>query len=93
MSTGQLLENTVFNQLSHYKIKVFDEVNYYRTQKGNEIDFILNKEYAFEVKQKATKYDIENIRKISSELKLKKYYVVSEKFAGYKDKIIYPQFL
>jgi len=48
MGSGARFENAVFNQLHR-----FGELNYYQLKTGQEIDFILNKTMAFEVKETA----------------------------------------
>lgn len=51
---GQILENIVFLKfLNHNKI---DNINFWRTQAKNEVDFILNRDQAFEVKFNAKNF-------------------------------------
>lgn len=52
LSGGAKFENTVFNQLKH-----FGEMSYYQMKNGNEIDFILDKKTAYEVKEAAYEND------------------------------------
>lgn len=52
VSGGVLFENAIYNQLHH-----FGALSYYALKTGHEIDFILNNESAFEVKETATPAD------------------------------------
>lgn len=56
VSSGVQLENAVFNQLRHY-----GELNYYALKTGQEIDFILDKKMALEVKETPTQSDIKSL--------------------------------
>ncbi|MDZ7624212.1 MAG: DUF4143 domain-containing protein [Ignavibacteriaceae bacterium] len=87
VNDGQLFENTVANQLSHY-----GELNYYNKRSVSEIDFILNKEIAFEVKLKSSASDLKKLEKNANELGLKQYYLVSKNFSD-TDKTIFPMFI
>ncbi len=84
VNDGQLFENAVANQLSHY-----GELSFYNKRNTSEIDFILNKEIAFEVKLKALDKDLERLEKNVTELDLKDYYLVSRNLTGTK-KTIFP---
>jgi predicted AAA+ superfamily ATPase len=88
VNEGQLLENTIYNQLKHY-----GNLSYYSDKHGREIDFILNKDTALEVKRKATPHDCHQTSLLASKLKLKKYYLLSEQLSNVKDSILYPQCL
>jgi uncharacterized protein len=87
VNDGQLFENTVANQLSNY-----GELNYYNKRSVSEIDFILNKEVALEVKLKASANDLKKLEKNANELGLKQYYLVSKNFSD-TDKTIFPMFI
>jgi len=78
VNEGQLFENTVANQLSHY-----GGLTYYNKRNTAEIDFIIDKELAFEVKLNATKKDLE---------KLCRYWLVTKKYSEL-DKTLFPMFL
>ncbi len=84
---GNVLENCIFNQL-----KIYGELSYYERDK-KEIDFILNKTTAFEVKTNATSKHVKKLKFLAEDLKLKNTYVISEKFTKGVDDIVYPQFL
>jgi len=71
LSSGSKFENAVFNQLLHR-----GEVAYYQLKNGKEIDFILNKEIAFEVKETATEDDKKQVLALSANLQINNCYVV-----------------
>ena len=71
LSSGSKFENAVFNQLNH-----FGEIGYYQLKSGKEIDFILNKNTAFEIKETATENDLKSLHNLSRNLNIEKYFVV-----------------
>ncbi len=71
LSSGSKFENAVFNQLHH-----FGEVSYYQLKSGKEIDFILDKHRAFEVKETASESDLKNLVNISANLRIKDNFVL-----------------
>ncbi|MGM0529664.1 MAG: ATP-binding protein, partial [Bacteroidota bacterium] len=87
VNDGQLFENAVANQLSNY-----GELSYYNKRNITEIDFILNKEIAFEVKLKSALADLKKLEKNASTLDLRIYYLVSNNFSD-TDKTVFPMFL
>jgi len=74
-SIGQLLEQSIFQNLrpSH-------TLNYYRTKQGGEIDFVLDKKIALEVKKHASKRDLANLKKRMDSAKLTEGYIASRDF-------------
>lgn len=82
IGTGAQFENTVFNQLARV-----GRVRYYSLKNGREIDFILNEEYAVEVKETPTEIDLNKLKTISNTAGLKKYFLIgknkSPKFRKY----------
>lgn len=54
VSSGQLFENVTANQLAR-----LGPLNYYERQTGTEIDFILNRQQAFEVKETPSAHDLQ----------------------------------
>jgi len=84
VNDGQLFENAIVNQLSRY-----GDLSFYNKRNTAEIDVILNKEIAFEVKLTGSERDVQKLGKLVGELKIKKYYVISKKFIE-KDTIISP---
>jgi len=73
---GTLFENSIFQNL-----RIKGEVNYYQRKSGVEIDFIFNKDTAIEVKTNPSKQDLKKLSKISSELGIKKFFIVSRKYS------------
>lgn len=76
VSEGAVFENAIFSAL-----RTKGEVNYYQKKSGVEIDFILNKKYAYEVKITPDKQDIKKLDVLAKELKLKDYKIVSKKYS------------
>jgi len=65
LSSGAKFENAVFNQLFHK-----GNLSYYSLKTGKEIDFILDKKYAFEVKETPTESDIRKLINLSQKAKI-----------------------
>jgi predicted AAA+ superfamily ATPase len=82
LDKGVLFENSVFQNL-----RLKGEINYYQKKSGVEIDFILNKEEAYEVKLSPIASDVRRLKQLSEELKLKKYKIVSKNYSELKDVI------
>lgn len=72
---GALFENSVFSAL-----RLKGELNYYQRKSGVEIDFILNKKSAYEVKTSPSKRDAARLADLAKELKLKDYRIVSRNY-------------
>lgn len=87
VNDGQLFENAIANQLSCY-----GDLFYYNKRNTTEIDFILNKEIAIEVKLKSSLSDLNKLAKNANELGIKKYYLISRNFTD-TDNTIYPMFI
>ncbi len=71
LSSGSKFENAVFNQLQS-----FGDISYYQLKMGNEIDFILNKNTAFEVKEAAFDNDLQNLKKLAKNLDIENCFVI-----------------
>ncbi len=71
LSSGSKFENAVFNQLQS-----FGDISYYQLKMGNEIDFILNKNTAFEVKEAAFDNDLRDLKKIAKNLDIENCFVI-----------------
>ncbi len=84
---GQLLEVAVAGQLQHY-----GHLSFYNKRNTSEIDFILDREIAFEVKQKATQLDRRRLGKIAGGLGIKQYYLISGTPVD-TEGVVYPWFL
>jgi len=87
VNDGQLFENMIANQLANY-----GEISYYNKRNSSEIDFILNKRIAFEVKLTATTKDLAKLKSITEKLGIEKHYLISKNFTE-TGKTIYPMFI
>ena len=87
VTDGQLFETAVANQLAYY-----GELSFYNKRNKSEIDFILNKEIAFEVKQKALEPDYKKLQNLAGELGIFRQYVISNTLSDIGN-IVYPWFL
>ena len=76
VSAGGLFENSMFNNLRKYGF-----LSYYQRYKGSEVDFILEEKLGFEVKQKATEFDVNRLQRVAKSLRLKEYYVISQNYS------------
>lgn len=63
--SGAMFENAVFNQL-----RFKGDVSYYQLKSGKEIDFILDKEICYEVKETATEGDLKNVVALAQNLNI-----------------------
>lgn len=89
VSAGQLLENAVYSQL-----KIKGRVNYFRKKSGAEIDFILDKKIAYEVKQTASPVDARCLERTRRLAKLNRGLIVSQQYVKVgKDDVVFGQFL
>ncbi len=79
-SEGALFENTIFNQL-----QLKGEINFYRKKSGVEIDFILNKKIAYEVKLSPSFRELKKLKDICSSLGIGKSYIVSRNYSEMED--------
>lgn len=77
VSEGVLFENSIFQAL-----EVKGSLNYYQKKSGAEIDFILDKRFAYEAKINATDQDLKKLNKICAELSLTDYKMVSRKYSN-----------
>jgi hypothetical protein len=83
VSPGQLLENKVFNQLfvgcryAPPDSALSDPINYYHRSSGGEIDFIVRRKKAYEVKQAGTQYDLRKVERLSRKLGIDDFRLVS----------------
>jgi predicted AAA+ superfamily ATPase len=80
---GSLFENSVFHSL-----RLKGELNYYQKKSGVEIDFILNKKEAYEVKLNPQKPDLKKLKNIASELNIKEFKIVSKNYSDLRN-IVY----
>ena len=87
VTEGQLLETAIANQLAYY-----GELTFYNKRNKSEIDFILNKEIAFEVKNRALESDAKKLQNLAKEIGIEKNYLISNTVSGI-DNIVYPWYL
>lgn len=74
LDVGHLFENSVFQNL-----RTKGNLAYYQKKSGVEIDFILNKEIAYEAKVSPYQSDIRKLENLSGDLGLKEFKVISKK--------------
>jgi len=72
LSRGALFEQAVFQNL-----RLKGEINYYQRKSGPEIDFILDKIKAYEVKINPTKSDLVKLKELSKKLGIKHSRIIS----------------
>jgi uncharacterized protein len=87
VNDGQLFENAIANQLSYY-----GELFYYNKRSTSEIDFILNKQTAFEVKLKSSLSDLKRLEKNAGEIDIMDFYLVSRNFSN-TGRTVFPMFI
>jgi predicted AAA+ superfamily ATPase len=73
---GGLFENSVFQCL-----RTGNELNYYRKKSGIEIDFIVDKEKAYEVKLSPSLSDLRKLRETAARIGLNKTGIVSKNYS------------
>lgn len=82
LDEGKIFENAVYSAL-----RSRGRVNYYQKKSGVEIDFILNKEEAFETKRTAGVHDIKRLRSLAGPLGISKISLVAKNFTSQKDAV------
>jgi predicted AAA+ superfamily ATPase len=87
VNDGQLFENAIANQLKSY-----GNLSFYNQRNTAEIDFILDKEIAFEVKINATENDLKRTKFLAEKIGLKESYILSKNYTD-TDRTIFPMFL
>lgn len=83
LNRGSLFEQAVFQGL-----KPKGEINYYQRKSGAEIDFILNKKSAYEVKITPQQSDLNGLARVSNEIGVKDYKLISLNYSKL-NKVIY----
>lgn len=84
ISEGQLLEQSVFQNLRLFSSKLY----FYSNKEGGEIDFIVDGKVALEVKMNISKHDIANLKKRGKSIKTQQNYIVSFKFTNYPQAVL-----
>lgn len=87
VNEGQLFENAIANQLKEY-----GNLSFYNQRNTAEIDFILNKETAFEVKINTTEKDLKRTTYLAEKIGIRESYLISRKY-NKTEKTIFPMFL
>lgn len=82
-SFGQLFEQSVFQSL-----RPWHKLNYYSKEGRNEIDFIVDKRIALEVKLSSSRQDIDHLRRRAVGVGLTEHYVVSLQYSDAKETIV-----
>jgi predicted AAA+ superfamily ATPase len=80
ISKGALFEQNIFQNL-----RMQGDVNYYQRKSGPEIDFIFNKKKSFEVKVNPSKTDLNKLAKISKELNIDFFRIISMNYSSLKN--------
>ena len=77
LDTGNLFENAVFQNL-----RIKGTLNYYQKKSGAEIDFILDKKTAYEVKVTPQQSHIRKLKLTAEELQMEHYAVISRNYSA-----------
>ncbi|WP_298360806.1 ATP-binding protein [Runella sp.] len=82
LSSGAIFENAIANQLAQ-----LGKIQYFEQSAGTEIDFILDRQKAFEVKETCTPQDLNNLAERSKLLKIIDYQLIGRHYpeSGFKD--------
>jgi len=84
LDMGKLFENSIFQNL-----RMKGELNYYQRKSGVEIDFILDKREAYEVKLRAQKSDAKKLKAMAGELNLESFKIVSKNYCPEVENAVY----
>lgn len=79
VNEGQSFENSMVNQIANY-----GDLSFYNKRNTAEIDLILDKQTAFEVKLRGTERDCQKLANLSESLGLKDRFVISKSFVEQK---------
>lgn len=72
---------TLFENASFQSLRLLGELNYYQRKSGTEIDFILDKKKAYEVKLNPQESDIRKTKDMAKELNLEEFNIISKNFS------------
>lgn len=81
---AKLDEGTIFENSILQNLRFYGELNYYQRKSGVEIDFILQKNKAYEVKLSPEESDLRKLKELSKSLKLKEYKLISKNYSKLK---------
>jgi len=87
LSDGQLFEQSVFQNLRQNHL-----LNFYSKEGKSEIDFVVDKKTALEVKVTAGRNDIENLQRRAKSLGLTERYIVSLNYDSHQEVILATDF-
>jgi len=76
LDMGKLFENSIFQNL-----RLKGELNYYQRKSGTEIDFIMDKKEAYEVKLNPQEADLKKLKEMVVELNLEEFKMVSKNYS------------
>lgn len=82
LEPGRIFENSVFQTL-----RLKGELHYYQKKSGVEIDFILDKRVAYEVKSKPQESDLKKLRSMSEELGFKEFKGIAKDYCELENTI------
>lgn len=85
---GKVSEGTVFENFVFHNLKKYGNLYYYQKYKGPEVDFILDKKSAFEVKNTAIVSDMNRLCRIANYLKLKDNYLITKNHSDFSNVIL-----
>lgn len=83
LDMGIIFENIIFQNL-----RLKGEINYYQRKSGTELDFILDKKKAYEVKLNPREADARKLKELAGELNLQEFKIVSKTYSDLEN-IIY----
>jgi predicted AAA+ superfamily ATPase len=83
LDMGTLFENSIFQQL-----RMKGELNYYQRKSGVEIDFILDKARAYEVKMTPRASDVRRLKELAQDLRIEEFRLISNNYSDLEN-IIY----
>ena len=70
-----MFENAIYSALRDK-----GEVNYYQRKSGVEVDFILDRNHAYEVKMMPYEQDLKRLMTTARELNIKSYQIISRRY-------------
>lgn len=82
LDPDSLFENSIFQNLG-----LKGELNYYQKKGGTEIDFIVDKSQAYEVKVSPQESDVRRLRSMAMDLKLEGFKIVSKNYSDLENVI------
>lgn len=82
VNDGQLFENSVINQLSE-----FGQLSFYNKRNTAEIDVVLDKKIAFEIKLTPTENDLNKLENISEKIGIDQCYLIGKNYRDFRKTI------